>query len=134
MRAVEIGYTRPEKLTTYRQKLKIPDVRWYDKQGKLHADVTEKLIKVSLELTPSSTMFVYHVLGQVECVDEACCDVCAGHEDHDEGCEDCHTYRKLDVVTTVVTDYVKAFFPSFCDKCGSHWLADEYGPIFSSQT
>jgi hypothetical protein len=33
---VEIGYTRPEKLTAYRRELKIPDVRWYDKQGVLH--------------------------------------------------------------------------------------------------
>jgi hypothetical protein len=34
--AVEIGYTRPEKLTAYRKDLKIPDVRWYDKAGNLH--------------------------------------------------------------------------------------------------
>jgi hypothetical protein len=33
---VEIGYTLPEKLTAYRDDLKIPDVRWYDKQGRLH--------------------------------------------------------------------------------------------------
>lgn len=32
---VEIGYTRPEKLTYYRQS-GIRDVRWYDKEGKLH--------------------------------------------------------------------------------------------------
>jgi hypothetical protein len=37
--AVEIGYTRPEKLTAYR-RLGIPDVRWYDKAGRLHGDVS----------------------------------------------------------------------------------------------
>lgn len=38
--AVEIGYTRPEKLTAYRTELGIEDVRWYDKAGRLHGDVT----------------------------------------------------------------------------------------------
>jgi hypothetical protein len=33
---VEIGYTRPEKVTAYREQLKIPDVRWYCLQGILH--------------------------------------------------------------------------------------------------
>ena len=32
---VEIGYTRPEKLTEY-QEMGIPDVRWYDKNATLH--------------------------------------------------------------------------------------------------
>jgi hypothetical protein len=32
---VEVGYTRPEKLTRYRA-LGIPDVRWYAKDGTLH--------------------------------------------------------------------------------------------------
>jgi hypothetical protein len=34
--AVEIGYTRPEKLTAYRDEFHIPDVRWYDRSGNLH--------------------------------------------------------------------------------------------------
>lgn len=33
---VEIGYTRPEKLTKYVEK-GIPDVRWYSKKLKLHS-------------------------------------------------------------------------------------------------
>ena len=33
--AVEIGYTRPEKLTAYREQYNIPDVRWYDRSGRL---------------------------------------------------------------------------------------------------
>src|SRR3990167_6469176 len=37
--AVEIGYTRPEKLTAYRHQFRIPDVRWYDKAGKLHPHI-----------------------------------------------------------------------------------------------
>jgi hypothetical protein len=39
---VEIGYTRPEKLTKYRE-LGIDDVRWYDKQGRLHGDIQERI-------------------------------------------------------------------------------------------
>jgi hypothetical protein len=42
--AVEIGYTRPEKLTAYRRTLKLQDVRWYDKAGHLHGDVTERVV------------------------------------------------------------------------------------------
>jgi len=38
---VEIGYTHPEKLTCYRDELHILDVRWYDKQFKLHTPFTD---------------------------------------------------------------------------------------------
>lgn len=38
---VEIGYTHPEKLTCYRDELRILDVRWYDKQFKLHTPFTD---------------------------------------------------------------------------------------------
>lgn len=43
---VEIGNTRPEKLTAYRDDLKIPDVRWYDKQGRLHVKAVPHYKKV----------------------------------------------------------------------------------------
>jgi hypothetical protein len=43
---VEIGYTLPEKLTAYRDDLKIPDVRWYDKQGRLHVKAVAHYKKV----------------------------------------------------------------------------------------
>lgn len=36
---VEIGYTRPEKLAAYRDELLIDDVRWYSKDGQLHAEL-----------------------------------------------------------------------------------------------
>lgn len=126
--AVEIGYTRPEKLTAYRTKLKIPDVRWYDKQGNLHADVTEKTVKVSLELAPRYQMYVYAVGNQVRCVGEDC-GKCACDDDGIDriSCanfEDCFERQFYDVSTTIVTDRVKAFFPSFCDKCGAAWLAN----------
>ena len=39
--AVEIGYTRPEKLSWY-QKHGIEDIRWYGKDGKLHKHVVRK--------------------------------------------------------------------------------------------
>lgn len=32
---VEIGYTRPEKLTRYKE-IGVPDIRWYSKEGELH--------------------------------------------------------------------------------------------------
>jgi hypothetical protein len=36
-------------------------------------------------------------------------------------------YKSLtsEVLSTVVTDWDHAWFPSFCDKCGEHWLANE---------
>jgi hypothetical protein len=46
--AVEIGYTRPEKLTAYRTKHAIPDVRWYDKAGRLHGDVQEITVQATV--------------------------------------------------------------------------------------
>jgi hypothetical protein len=50
--AVEIGYTRPEKLTAYRAEHKIPDVRWYDKAGNLHADVEERMLRATVYVEP----------------------------------------------------------------------------------
>lgn len=45
---VEIGYTRPEKLTEYR-RLGIPDVRWYDKSCRLHHVEMKKAATESIE-------------------------------------------------------------------------------------
>jgi hypothetical protein len=140
---VEVGYTRPEKLTTYRHSLKIPDVRWYDKQGQLHGDVTERTLqlKVQTAIRPSGVFAVYYVRDKVQCVEEdcyteVCCPAWSGEpgkcrcdpeaEECDPTCEVCcekkteASFEEVD--TIVVTDRVKAFFPSFCDKCGNAWL------------
>ncbi|MEI9478771.1 MAG: hypothetical protein WCO26_19675 [Deltaproteobacteria bacterium] len=50
---VEIGYTRPEKMALYKE-LKIPDIRWYSKDGKFvnpheHIQMTEVQVKYYYE-------------------------------------------------------------------------------------
>lgn len=146
--AVEIGYTRPEKLTAYRKQLKIPDVRWYDRQGNLHGDVKEKIVKVSLELVPRFATYVYvieapgiflpgdDVRAFVSCINKKCLkhesllidcddeyyDDCASCDCEDH-CKQATLQNYEDVTTTIVTDRAKAFFPSSC-CCGTNWLAD----------
>lgn len=137
--AVEIGYTRPEKLTAYRNKLHIPDVRWYDKQGVLHADVCEKVVALTVRATPLSEVAVYYVWDRVPCIDcdtndsetrrvpERCYDRFVRRFGHDAAYAremECYEYERIDVWTCIITDYIKAWFPSNCDKCGKDWLAN----------
>ena len=72
--AVEIGYTRPEKLTAYRRVLGLQDVRWYDKKGNLHGDVVEQVIirKEFIQPPPDVPFRVIPATGMVclECMDE----------------------------------------------------------------
>jgi hypothetical protein len=51
--AVEIGYTDPEKISLY-EKLKIPDIRWYQKDGRLVTKHKreQRLIVRSYSVTP----------------------------------------------------------------------------------
>lgn len=120
--AVEIGYTRPEKLSAYRKKLRIPDVRWYDKAGSLHADVTERVLSMDVQVSVAPALgFRLHTLREmVACYDASCVADSETDEDSDERIEELES----DVHTTVVTDHVKLFLPSYCDKCGTSWLAD----------
>ena len=70
--AVEIGYTRPEKLEHYHLQ-GIPDVRWYDKQGRLIP------LKVGQESAPIHREVIYvtnpddiwRVVPSVECPNPA---------------------------------------------------------------
>lgn len=87
--AVEIGYTRPEKLTAYRDELKIPDVRWYDnKEGKLHADVKERVVRVTIDVPPPQHRFVLYNIGDYiccrsdECLEEAKIECALGLAEH----------------------------------------------------
>lgn len=124
--AVEIGYTRPEKLTRYRDELNIPDVRWYDKGGNLHTPLERKNEVVTTTIVPTQTFYVYDLMDQVSCPD------CAHEWQDDEGLEeisDSERERLLEesvvyVMSTLVTDYTKWSMPSFCDKCGLTWFAD----------
>lgn len=137
--AVEIGYTRPEKLTAYRQQLGIPDVRWYDKEGTLHADVTEKVVRVSVVTSPACGVYVYEILGRVRCIEcpetssarpvpESVIDRyisrfgldaydLRSQEIEDEECDDVHSL--------VVTDYQRVWVFSYCDKCGRNWFMED---------
>jgi hypothetical protein len=65
--AVEIGYTRPEKLTAYRKQLSIPDVRWYSKDGTLHGDVEERIVRVTMDVQPPGTLYFYHLHDEMQC-------------------------------------------------------------------
>lgn len=120
--AVEIGYTRPEKLTAYRRKLKIPDVRWYDKQGRLHADVLEKVVKVTAELTLATPQEVraYLLYGQSPCYSNECltancrwCDDCSARwesfncPDHGGGADDCNCLKSC----------IQSENVDMCDQC-----------------
>jgi hypothetical protein len=130
---VEIGYTRPEKLTAYRE-MKIPDVRWYDKSGVLHADVLETVMQVKVHGAPSGQVAIYAVEDWVPCLE------CA-EEELPESTVQRYARRfgydaesvlreKRDeeacagVSTWLITDYVSLWLPTFCDKCGRPWFAD----------
>lgn len=133
--AVEIGYTHPEKLTTYRKTLKIPDVRWYDKKGTLHADVEEKVVKVRVEADHGGFFFVYRIDDMVNCHSEWCenevvwewnyhvVGLTATMTDEEENLlyDKMSQYLCEAVCTMVITDYVRVWFVCFCDKCGNIW-------------
>lgn len=124
--AVEIGYTRPEKLTAYRKIHCIPDVRWYDKSGVLHADVEQRLIKATVTLEPQHPFSLYIVHNQVPCFEPDCCELPeAISEVEDAEYEELLAAAHDDVLTAVVTDWEYAWFASFCDKCGRYWLCDD---------
>jgi hypothetical protein len=122
--AVEVGYTRPEKLTAYRDVLKIPDVRWYDKQGNLHTPLqrSSSRVRFALEIeAPKRGCSVYVIQNEVpcSCVDEDC-------EEMQLDSEQSEMRRLEDVFTWVITDHhFKAIFACFCDKCGGTWTQGE---------
>ena len=128
--AVEIGYTRPEKLTAYRTRLHIPDVRWYDKSGQLHGDVDRRLVTVTLELRPAGLVSIYDCEGLVACQNEHCAIEASGAaadefpENADDRLEAELAALRADVETTLVTDGVRLLMPSWCGSCSSHWMAD----------
>lgn len=146
--AVEIGYTRPEKLTAYRRELKIPDVRWYDKQGNLHADVVEKVVKVAVDAYPQTQFVGYALRERMPCYTDNClitsygeCGVFPDGPDDDQDEEDYNLddieltdaqysdtleYLLMATCLTVITDYSRVWFHFFCDKCGeSEWIAKD---------
>lgn len=132
---VEIGYTRGEKFGLYRSR-GIPDVRWYDKQGRLNTahERVNKHITVSLSVEPSHSFTVWAVLEAVDCWAPDCFQAAGDAEDEDEDDEDDddvdsrftseQAERRAGVLTYVITDYVRSFFPSYCDKCDRVFVAN----------
>jgi hypothetical protein len=132
---VEIGYTRPEKLTTYRDRLQIPDVRWYDKSGRLHPGWQTRGVRAVVEVVaPAPEQVFLYEIGTAficaECLSEWFGDLPgdlpsdqrdALIEEADEEC--------TSGVALLVTDYIKAFLPTVCDTCGALWMAEDDGAL-----
>jgi hypothetical protein len=145
--AVEIGYTRPEKLTYYKNVLQIPDVRWYDKQGVLHTVLETKSVLLRAEIVGPAPeeVAVYRINDRLDCPD--CFEsVLMSDEEYAAYCEDVkadggtpesqdYFFDKAceeaseDVWAVLITDYVKAFLVAYCDKCNTRWLAERNNEI-----
>lgn len=102
--AVEIGYTRPEKLSAYRKIHHIPDVRWYDKHGNLHSDVAEKTVRVKVKAAPEGTFSLWTAHESVACVQDNC--------------------DSWDVVTAIITDFWFVWLINRCQACHGCWLSE----------
>ncbi len=141
--AVEIGYTRPEKLTAYRRAHGIADVRWYDKAGGLHIEHLKPSVTYQVTCEPSGSFDVWTATESwaIECpvcyraqLDDRDLDAPAQASlplDADADVleeqaaslraaedEDARSVAAQDVVTVLVTDGASAWAISFCDKCG----------------
>jgi hypothetical protein len=127
--AVEIGYTRPEKLTAYRRDLKIPDVRWYDKSGVLHGDVEERVVSVKVEVVKQrpSILYGYRIAGTIDC--KHCAeelDAAAGEIDEEDRQRQSEELAcEVETLVLTDTDYCMAYLPSWCDLCGFYFFAEE---------
>ena len=125
---VEIGYTRPEKLTRYRE-LGIPDVRWYDKAAQLHTDWETRHMRAVVKVAGAepAEVAVYRLNDVVAC---HCVDEEYGiarlslHPDDAAQWDELYEAQLQDVWSVIITDYVRYWFPAFCDKCGESWLVD----------
>ena len=118
---VEIGYTRPEKLTFYREGLGVHDVRWYSKSGQLHTPLEHKSIKVDVSIEPVGAFHVYRTTHEIGC------DGCWNEWHDDENDVDYDMDDDMDESTAYVTSALVtdgktvAWILNFCDKCGGWW-------------
>lgn len=123
---VEIGYTRPEKLTAYRHSRKIADVRWYDKTGLLHGDVQEKTVRLTVAFDTDMEVTVYNPFNLVPCFASDCySDPPDDCEDFDEEMENALDGAQDSVESVIITDDARAWIFNFCDKCGGSWLSSQ---------
>jgi hypothetical protein len=123
---VEIGYTRPEKLTAYRKIHKIADVRWYDKTGLLHGDVQEKTVRLTVAFDSEMEVSVYNPFHIIPCRASDCFDEPEEDaEDPDKEIERAEEEAQDDVETVLVSDDTRVWIVNFCDKCGELWLSSD---------
>lgn len=113
---VEIGYTRPEKLTFYRQKMKIGDVRWYDKQGRLHGDVDQRTVITRHKVA-------YDGLESIEFMtlpltDIACLECAASSVDEETDWLDACVENSLNVDAYMIFNQERFSVVYACDECG----------------
>jgi len=149
--AVEIGYTRPEKLTYYRKVMKIPDVRWYDKAGRLHTEFERTVVKRTavIELAPRGPFTVW-MAREVTwgCPSSECSEegdrlsllreryerrFLKGRRRHPPGLsrlaereEEILEDTRACTMAYLITDEILGFEICFCDKCGEVWQPCEY--------
>lgn len=112
--AVEIGYTRPEKLTYYRDEVGIHDVRWYDKQRRLHPGWQRMPIQVVCEVSgvEPDTVAAYFLERRIECENCRCERTCS-ECDAAGWCE----MAAQPVRAVLLTDYRRFWLPIYCDAC-----------------
>lgn len=123
---VEIGYTRPEKLTAYRHAHKIADVRWYDKSGVLHGDVQEKVTRMTVTFNADMEVSVYNPFHIMPCRADDCFNEPEGDcDNYFNALEEAEDEAQSDVESVIITDGVRAWIFNFCDKCGEIWLSSD---------
>lgn len=125
---VEIGYTRPEKLTAYRMEYGVKDVRWYAKDGELHTAWEEKSVRVSIQWAPKGRFFLYALNGTVVenfyCESEFCKEERDSAEDVYEAADIAWT-QLSDSIAYVITDWGSAWCVLLCDFCGAYYLLED---------
>lgn len=123
---VEIGYTRPEKLTLY-TALGIPDVRWYDKEGVLHTPLERTTRVEKVVFNPDGQLYIYELDDCIDCQSDDCNAAFDEEGLTEEQIFEIYDHLSDDVHTTFVIFGDKCWLICFCDKCGEAFLSrDEY--------
>jgi hypothetical protein len=98
----------------------------------LHADVKKVSVAMTLSIEPGRAVRMYRLKGQFQCPD--CLEWENGFGDESDGeldeLDDEQRDERWensydDVFTLLLTDYVKAWFACYCDKCGLIWFPED---------
>lgn len=134
MAVIEIGYTRPEKLMAYKDKYKIPDIRWYSKAGELinPQKIESKIIKTKL----ANVNKFYNIKIKGYCYDcfkeewnHWTTDDCGQKLlffDEDEAVSEGDGMATLDCQVDVWSDGEFIYAVQFCDVCGGWRILNDY--------